>query len=214
MSNVSKPHANQWCLKTAPLLRTPEQFLVTQYITGATYSLLFATDPLTVDVEVEEAVVEGSTLNITCNARDGNPSVVDDYIWVLTSKYVEENLEPAFECVQGKRNCVIYGVSPEHAGKYSCTATNWNGTYETEASAHTTVRCELKYYPCSEAVQYCNDVLAIKHDPHLFQMHPTGCSGGTNMKKTFMACWAQRSPLNVWWPQTLRPFRSTGPTRV
>ena len=52
------------------------------------------TDPLTVDVEVEEVVVEGSTLNITCNARDGNPPVVNDYIWELTSKYTEENLEP------------------------------------------------------------------------------------------------------------------------
>ena len=147
MSNVSKPHAKQWCLNTAPFRTTREQFPVTQYISGATYWLLFATDPLTVDVEVEEVVVEGSTLNITCNARDGNPQVVDNYIWVLTSKYTEENLEPAFECAQGKRNCVIYDVSPEHAGKYSCTATNWNGTYETEASAHTTVQCELKVLP-------------------------------------------------------------------
>ena len=134
---------------------------------------------MTVDVEVEEFVVEGSTLNITCNARDGNPPVVDDYIWVLTSKYTEENIEPAFECAQGERNCVIYDVAPEHAGKYSCTATNWNGTYETEASAHTTVQCELELglLTFHGAIQNCNDVLAIKHDPYLFQMYPTGCSG-------------------------------------
>ena len=95
------------------------------------------------DVEVDEVVVEGSTLNITCNARDGNPSYVNEYIWELTSKYTEENLEPTFECTRGERSCVIYGVSPEHAGKYSCTATNWDGHYKTEASAYTTVHCEL-----------------------------------------------------------------------
>ena len=92
------------------------------------------------DVEVEEVVVEGSTLNVTCNAREGNPSHVDKYKWDFESKYTGENIEPEFECE--KRSCIIEDVSPKHAGKYICTATNWDGYYETTSSAETTVLCK------------------------------------------------------------------------
>lgn len=91
------------------------------------------------DVRVDSEVTEGDNVIVECDARGGNPPVVDSYQWALIPKYEELNV--TFIC--DTRECVIEAVKPQHSGVYNCTASNWDGYYTIWNTASMTVKCEL-----------------------------------------------------------------------